>query len=112
MEDNAVCSACYTTAVDLPGFARIRYGTPLPRPPGWLLSGAETALVRQDEVQLDARGRIQLPRRVLDPLGWAWGRRVECLSILEERGRVRLLPWAEASPPVMERRDDLLARGL
>jgi hypothetical protein len=76
------------------------------RPPGWALDPASLSSVVVEVRELDQkRGRLTLSPRCLAALTWvpATGKLL-CLLVMEEPGRVRVLPWEPHGLKVVERR--------
>ena len=72
-------------------------------PPGGFGSANQAA-------EIDSRGRISIPARLLRDVAWAAERTAkDCLLVLEERGRAVVWDWDRHSPPVVERQASLTA---
>ena len=72
------------------------------RPPSWLIGGTAVFVDTRD---LDARGRVTLPPHSHKELPWLTPG-TPVLGVLEDHGRIRLLPWSEATL-VMQRIEEL-----
>ena len=79
------------------------------RPPASLLDPDTPAPVAQDVREVDARGRLTIPARLVQGLSWieaAGG--ASCLLVLDDPGRIAVLPWEKYRDDVLARRRMLL----
>jgi hypothetical protein len=75
------------------------------RPPAWVLDPSSPGPVLQEARLVQSRGRVSVPARLLAGLpGVNDSSGGEFLLVLEEPGRVRLLPWAPHGEEALERR--------
>jgi hypothetical protein len=68
----------------------------------------ENDSVRQSTVNLDDRGRLKIPAKIIDGASWLVGR--ETLAVLTAPGLIRLHPWESAGLAVLDRRRELAER--
>jgi hypothetical protein len=64
--------------------------------------------VRQAVANIDNRGRVKFPARIVDGIDWLADQDV--LAVLAEPGIINLHSWAEHGQMVLKRRRELLAR--
>ena len=68
----------------------------------------ERESVRQAAVNLDDRGRMKIPAKMVENLSWLAGR--DTLAVLSVPGIIRLHPWTPAREAVLRRRRELVER--
>jgi hypothetical protein len=65
-------------------------------------------MVRQAVANLDARGRVKFPAKIVEGLTWLGGH--DTLAVLAVPGMIRLHPWKNAGEVVLWRRRELIER--
>jgi len=77
---------------------------------GILLDPGIQGPVDQDVAEIDQRGRLQIPSRLISSITWLKKRETssDALVILDEPGRIRLLSWENESTPILTRRKQLI----
>jgi hypothetical protein len=82
---------------------------PKGRPPELVLDPNNPGPAAQAAIALDERGRVQLPRKIIDPLAWiSKNSTTETLAVFANPGVIRLHSWAKAAPAILEKRQQLI----
>ena len=57
------------------------------------------------------RGRMQIPPHLVKGVAWLTSRQepAEALAVFRDAGRISLHSWLKESPPILQRRDELIA---
>jgi DNA-binding transcriptional regulator/RsmH inhibitor MraZ len=68
--------------------------------------------VGQAAAEIDLRGRLRIPSRLVANIGWLHRQvmPVDALAVYDRPGRIILLSWEEESEPVLSRRRELIER--
>ncbi len=78
------------------------------RPSGTRLDPEHPDPVLVEVCEIDERGRVRLPPRITSGVEWFEGRKFDCLMVLDEPGRVILLPWKPYGDEVVEKRREII----
>ncbi len=82
---------------------------PKGRPPDLLFDPDHLGPAIQVAAHVDDRGRLQLPRKIVGTLAWiSKSSTTDALAVLTVPGVIRLHPWQDAAPAVLERRRQLI----
>jgi hypothetical protein len=81
------------------------------RPPDLPLDPANAGPAYQAVANIDDRGRIQLPLKIVTLMEWVSRiRACDALVVLDDPGRITLHPWANFGEQVVRRRLELIER--
>lgn len=69
-------------------------------------------VVAQDVSDIDSRGRVRIPTRLVSAVSWCRNPTSAsvALAVYDEPGRIMLLSWEEESAPVLARRRELIEK--